>query len=431
MLWRIIKGKNRRGWRQKLFGLIDSASNQENLPGAAAQRRIWIHAVSVGEVNLLAPILNQIHETEPELLVAISTTTEAGFDLAQKKYPDHYVFFCPFDFTWAIKRVIRRLRPEALVLAELELWPNLITVTSDSGIPVVVMNARLSKKSSDGYQRFKFLMAPILKKLTLVLCQTETYASRFRALGCCESRVQVTGNVKFDGISTNRKNPLTRKLVELWQIKPGEQIFLAGSTQVEEDLMAVQVYQRLRNDFSSLQLILIPRHPERVGSLTRQLEKRGIEFYLRSKITDSTPFVASNPNSKPILIVDVIGELGAWWGCADIAYVGGSMGSRGGQNMIEPAGYGAPVCFGPHTQNFRETVDQLKSANAATVVHGPRELEKFARWVLEEESASKAMGQRAQRLILDHAGASKRTAAAFSRLIQETPAKTDRTPQAA
>jgi len=180
--------------------------------------------VSVGEVNLLGSIIqefrNRDSESASKIKFAISTTTETGYDLAKAKYPECFLFFCPFDFTWAIKRVVKRLNPAALVLTELELWPNLIATADRSGVPVVVANGRLSEKSAQGYGRMSWLLKSSFEKLSLVLCQSKTYADRFVKLGCQPSNVRVTGNVKFDGVQTDRQNAATRQLVDRGQGVP-------------------------------------------------------------------------------------------------------------------------------------------------------------------------------------------------------------------
>ena len=179
MLWRIVKGKSRRGWTQKLFGTVPELTQ----PGPS----LWLHAVSVGEVNLLQPIIEQLLSQRPELQIAVSTSTEAGFDLAQDKYSQHHIFFCPHDFSWAIKRVLKQIRPNAIVLAELELWPNLIAVAGKHKIPIIVVNGRISENSYRGYQRFGLITKPMFRGLSLVMAQTQTYANRFIELGCNES----------------------------------------------------------------------------------------------------------------------------------------------------------------------------------------------------------------------------------------------------
>ncbi len=419
LLWRAIsKGKNRRGWGQKLFGMPGKNSIGHKSAQSTGEC-IWFHAVSVGEVNLLTPVLQQLTESQPDLRIAISTTTETGFDLACKKFLQHEIFFCPMDFTWAIKRVLKRLRPRMLVLAELELWPNLIQTTRAAGVPVAVINGRLSQSSHRGYQKFGWLLKPVFANLSFVAAQNQTYADRFKSLGCEPANVVVTGSVKFDGIETDRANPKTNQLKRLVGISATDQVFVAGSTQVEEDLLAAKVYQTVCCENSNARLILVPRHPERVGALVGQLDQMGIPTVLRSSLSGSAESsdrfsVDSHTGIRPVLIVDVIGELGAWWGCADAAYVGGSMGKRGGQNMIEPAGYGVPVSFGPNTENFRDIVDQLLASDAATVVENESDLLDFVTNTFDGDVES---GARAQNVVLTHVGASQRTVEALCLIL--------------
>ena len=450
LLWRYLRwGKNRRGWSHKLLGKVPIRDSRRPC--------IWFHAVSVGEVNLLAPVLKLIKNQRPDIEIVISTSTETGFDLAQKKYAavsDYVgpyvaesVFFFPFDFTWAIRNAIRRVRPSLIVLAELELWPNFIQVvsqidadvesivsssdssdhrdgnSSSTGIPVAIINGRLSESSFRGYQaidRWKGgrFIRESFKKLQLVLAQDQTYASRFKAIGCDPNRVSVTGSVKFDGIETNRNNDKTQYLYRLAEVNESSSgvadvIFVAGSTQFEEDIMAAKVYQKLVVQNPQLRLILVPRHPERVPQLIRALKDLGLTTQRRSELTSGGSMATDGDEGvnlrNRILIVDVIGELGAWWGVADAAYVGGSMGSRGGQNMIEPAAYGIPVSFGPNTSNFKEVVSQLLGHDAATVVRDQSEMEDFVGQVIHNPDWARQTGLTAQNLMLQHNGASDRT----------------------
>lgn len=418
LMWRaVFSGKNRRGWNHKLLGWVK--------PRKSAAPCVWLHAVSVGEVNLLIPIMEQLAARRPDLEFVISTTTETGFDLAQKKYANKYVFFCPMDFTWAIQRVLKRLNPSLLVLAELELWPNLIRTTRRSGVDVAVVNGRLSENSFQGYQRLAWLIRRTFGQLSLVAAQNDTYAQRFLRLGCDRATLAVTGNVKFDGAETDRSNARTIELCDLARIDSTEQVFVAGSTQLEEDLIAAEVYRRLLPTFPDMRLILVPRHPERCDVLIHQLRQIGLPVVRRSALTiadgigdsDSDRGSAAGAGIRAILIVDVIGELGAWWGRADAAYVGGSMGRRGGQNMIEPAAFGTPVSFGPHTENFRDIVSDLLSTEAAVEVDDAEQLAAFVRRAFSDGQWAAEIGARARNVVLDHVGASQRTADALCELL--------------
>ncbi len=411
MLWRIIQGKSRRGWLQKFFGLAPGRTQIGPC--------IWMHAVSVGEVNLLQPVINELLSQQPDLQIAISTSTETGFDLASQKYALHQVFFCPYDFSWAIKNVLKRIKPDAIILAELELWPNLIGVASKREVPVIVINGRISENSHRGYKRFRTLTAPMFQRLSLILTQTKTYADRFIDLGCDANRVSTSGSVKFDGVTTNPNNPQTKRLADEAGFTQDDFVFVAGSTQLEEDTIAADVFQRLVPQFPNLKLVLVPRHPKRCPQLKQQLQRASIEIDLRTELTTAR-------NSSRPLVVNVIGELGHWWGRANAAYVGGSMGSREGQNMIEPSAYAVPTSFGPRTKNFRDVVNQLLAQEAAVVVNNANELERFLLDCLTSPQTMKAMGDRAQTVVNQNVGAAAKTATQVLGLIAERSPSTGR-----
>jgi 3-deoxy-D-manno-octulosonic-acid transferase len=427
LFWRYLRyGKNRRGWAQKLWGLVPdpakdaggAATSLQSEPNRA-RKCIWLHAVSVGEVNLLAPIIERLQGELPGMRLVVSTTTETGYDLALKKYPALVVFFFPFDFTWSVRQALRRINPSLIVLAELEIWPNFIHGASHfpvagngtlrPGIPIAVVNGRLSEKSFRGYRRFRFLISSCFKRLSLVAAQDQVYADRFIRLGADPATVHVTGSVKFDGVCTDRNNDLTNRLRGLTDFKPHEFVWLAGSTQLEEDLLAAEIYQELWHQYPQLRLILAPRHPERCADLVARLESKGLELTRRSLLSPDHLMGQVARQGRSILLVDVLGELGGWWGIADAAYVGGSLGSRGGQNMIEPAAYGIPLSFGPHTQNFRAIVEQLLAVEGAVVIADKKELRAFVERCLNDRAWASQMGQRAQSMVSKHRGAADQT----------------------
>ncbi len=398
LLWRmVVQNKNRRGWSAKFFGQVPRRSSNAKC--------LWFHAVSVGEVNLLKPVIARIRQQRPDIEIAVSATTETGRQLASEVFPDDITFFCPADFSWAIKRTLRRLRPCQLILAELELWPNLIRVTSARSIPVCVINGRLSEKSARGYRKFGFLFRPIFEQIRWIGAQSSDYAQRFVDNGCAAQKVTVTGSVKFDGVQTDRNNTATvalKAIAARFSITESDFVFIGGSTQLEEDLLLADAYSVLSKTHPKLRLILVPRHPKRVSQLCNELVNRDIAFVRRSS-------QRAKPDPGATLIVDVIGELSAWWGVADAGFVGGSMGSRGGQSMIEPAGFGVPVCFGPNTSNFKSTVSPLIENEAAEVVHNGHQIETFIKWAIEMPHLAQAMGARAQHVVAQNVGAADRT----------------------
>ncbi|GAF72732.1 unnamed protein product, partial [marine sediment metagenome] len=339
-------GKYREGWWERWTGRVNG--------GDFTRPRIWLHAVSVGEVNLLAPLVAELERRLPEYELVISATTRTGHDLACRKYAPRTVFYAPLDFSWAVAAAMRRVQPRMVVLAELELWPNLIAQARRNGIPVAVINGRLSEASYRGYRRIRRWLQPTLNSLELVAAQNDTYAARFQELGVPACRVAVTGSIKFDGAPSQRDNPRTQQLVDQAGIAPEQLVFLAGSTQAPEEVLALQSYRQLVVAHPRLRLVMVPRHPERFNEVARMLEAAGVSWQRRSRLGES-----GDQLDWQVLLVDTVGELGAWWGRANVALVGGSLGSRGGQNMIEPAAYGAAVCFGPNTRNFRDIVAAL------------------------------------------------------------------------
>jgi 3-deoxy-D-manno-octulosonic-acid transferase len=392
----VRKGKYREGFGAKLLGLV---------PRRKAEKKcLWFHAVSVGEVNLLEPLLRMIRAERPDWECVVSTTTKTGMALARKKYANLTVFYCPLDFTWAVAAAMRRIRPDVLVLAELELWPNLIRAAKRRGAKVAVINARLSEKSYKGYRRIRWLFGRLLRRIDVIAAQDETYAGRFAALGAEKSRIEVTGSMKYDGAETDRQNPKTRRLCQLAGIGADDVVFLAGSTQEPEEAAALEIYQHLAGEFPRLKLILVPRHPERFGEVAELLDRSGVVWQRRTALLENNSNTASR-----VLLVDVVGELGAWWGAAQLAFVGGSFGRRGGQNMIEPAAYGAAVSFGPNTWNFRDIVASMLDHRAAVVVRDQNELEAFLRRCLADPAYAAELGGRAQSLVKTQIGATGRT----------------------
>jgi 3-deoxy-D-manno-octulosonic-acid transferase len=370
------------------------------------------------------------------------------------------------DFSWAVRAAMRRIRPDVLVLAELELWPNLIRAAKQSGARVAVINGRLSEHSFRGYRRIRPLVARLLAQVDLIAVQDEVYAERFRQLGARPETVAVTGSLKYDGAQTDRDNPSTERLRQLAGFAREDAIFLAGSTQDPEEEAALAAFCQLRKRWPQLRLVLVPRHPDRFEAVARMLDGSGVPWQRRSALEKGRrgeeekgkkgeretrtsaemagpfspspllPFSSSHPSPAThhppptVLLVDAVGELGAWWGTAQIAFVGGSFGNRGGQNMIEPAAYGAAVSFGPNTWNFRDVVTAMLAHDAAIVVNGPAELTAFVRRCLEDPACAAALGRRAQALVLSQLGATRRT---FDRLepLVEHPSQEPRDGRAA
>ena len=405
--WRyFVQGKNRRGWSQKLTGRVPRRNS--NAPC------FWVHAVSVGEVILLDTLIEEMRERMPDHEIVISTTTESGYDLACQRYSELTVFFCPADFSWAIRRALKRVRPTMLLLSELELWPNLISTAHEQGIPIAVINGRLSRGSFKGYKMIRWISKPMIEKISLCCVQTARYARRFIELGAIPDRVKITGSVKFDSVASHAPGSSIATLRTLAHISNDDIVWLAGSTQENEDRIAIQTFAKLCVCHPKLKLILVPRHPNRCHRLKKYFKEFGLDYQLRSQLS------VGKISKAQVLVVDVIGELSAWWGIADFGYVGGSMGSRGGQNMIEPSSYGIPICFGPDTENFQAVVELLLSSDAAKIVRNQEEMLAFVQQNLNDPKPNQAMGQRAAEVVLNQKGATSRTVKALSDLVAST-----------
>ena len=408
ILYRMVRhGRYRRGVRQKLWGL--SNADAKTLTGGT--RCVWVHAVSVGEVNLLPRLISEL-ERATTLPIVVSTSTDTGYDLAVQHFGSQRVFFCPLDFTWAVRRTLRALDPVQLVLAELELWPNLIRIAANQGCPAVIVNGRLSERSCAGYQKFRRLTQPIFRRLHWVACQDETSRSNFAACGTDPERLEVTGSLKFDDAPEDRDVPevIQRKV---WAgVEASHQVWVVGSTQEGEEQMAIAAFLELRSRHPQLRLALVPRHKERFDRVAELVTDAGLELRRRSE--------AQRPDSGTwrsgeVILIDTIGELRHWWGVADIATVGGSFGDRGGQNMLEPAGYGCAVSFGPNTRNFKEIAGRLIEAHAAKRLQNRVELIGFVDRCILEPAFAASLGKAAQQLVQRHRGAVTRTVETLQR----------------
>lgn len=399
-------GKYREGWNQKLFGKVPRRLGQGPC--------IWFHAVSVGEVLLLKPILAEVERRRPGWEVVLSTGTPTGLSVARRTYPDIMTFYAPLDFSWATRRALSRIRPTVLALVELELWPNLVRAAKVAGARVAIVNGRLSAKSHQGYKSLRGPLGPTLRRLDAIAAQTAAYAARFVDLGVPADRVQVTGSVKFDGLETDRNNPRTQALRRALKLKPSELIFVAGSTMEGEELAALNAYRAARIDHPTLRLIVVPRHVERFEQVAELLKREGAPVVRRTEKVEA-PFPGMEP---PVILVDTLGELSAVWGLADVAFVGGSLfPGRGGQNMIEPAAYGAAVLFGRFTENFRDTVEQLLERDGACRVSNADDLRCKLKQDLDDPESATARGVSARAFVLAQNGASGRTLAELDRQV--------------
>ena len=353
MLWPIWVGylvlvpKARAGFWEKL-GIYSPAIRARLKTAPPEQKRVWFHAVSVGEFNAIRPLVTELMtESSDAITVIISCTTRTGHDLAQKTFPQLSVLYFPFDFRAVLERALALVKPDLVVLTETELWPNFIQMVSQQAqVPLILINGRLSPRSFKGYQRIQFVMQPCLQQITHLYMQALGDAERIQALGQLPpERITVAGNLKFD-LNPTLDPVKVAHLRQLLNIQPNDTILTLASTHSGEDLPLIRAYQKLKQDFPELKLILAPRHPERVGEIRGILQAQGLQFSVRSELSEA------HPNAHTIVVLDSIGELLTVYSFSTIAVMGGSFIERGGQNPLEALSQRVPVLFGPHMHNF-------------------------------------------------------------------------------
>jgi 3-deoxy-D-manno-octulosonic-acid transferase len=374
----------------------------------SSKRTIWIHAVSVGEVLAVSGLVAELKKGLPEHRVVVSTTTDTGQKLARTRFGEENVFYFPLDFAFAVRPYLTALRPELVVIAETEFWPNFLRLVHASGARIAVVNARISDSSWPGYRRFRSILVKILRPVDLFLAQTDEDAIRLKNIGAPTERVQVSGNLKFD-VSAPPTLPIVASLRAAFQQANAGPVIVSGSTVDDEERLLLQAFANVLASHPRAVMILAPRHPERFGEVAELLEQLGIQFWRRS-------LWSGNPIIGGVLLIDTIGELAALYALADVAFVGGSLVPRGGHNIIEPAQHGVPTVVGNHTENFRDIVTLFQSRNAVRVV-SPAELPLAFMELISNPSERAALGQRAAETLQSQMGATQRTMQALEKLL--------------
>jgi 3-deoxy-D-manno-octulosonic-acid transferase len=411
-LWEMLRhGKYRTGFSARL-GTVPG-----HLRGSAARHTIWIHAVSVGEVLAISPLVEELQQAFPQFRVLVSTTTDAGQTLARARFSEQNVFYFPLDFGFAVRPYLRALRPHLVILAETEFWPNFLRLAHQGGAQVAVVNARISDRSLPGYRRFRRLLPKVLRHVDLFLAQTPEDATRLRDIGAQPDRIQVSGNLKFD-VTVPPPPPIVAGLRAAFRSAGAGPIIVCGSTVEGEEPLLLEVFQEILRAHAGAVMILAPRHPERFAQAARLLDQLGMPYWRRSGWNGESM-------AGGVLLVDSIGELASLYVLGDIAFVGGSLVPRGGHNIIEPAQYGVPIIVGNHFENFRDIVELFESRDAVRIAH-PAEFRSVLLFLLANEAERRALGMRAEETLKTQAGATERTLEALKTLMKAAPGATVR-----
>jgi 3-deoxy-D-manno-octulosonic-acid transferase len=365
-------------------------------------RPVWIHAVSVGEMINMRQLFAGLTALSPDTQFVLSTVTPTGNTIAAgMARKNDVVTYLPLDLSGIVRGVLDRVNPGLFIIAETEFWPNLLSCLKRRGVPVIIVNGRISDRSISGYMCFRWLLAPLLRGVTLLCMQTQADADRVIRLGARRESVKVTGNMKFDqrgGIPAAQQGIGAARL----GLRPHEKLWVAGSTHPGEDDQVLAAYKTIVAQYPFVRLLIAPRHPQRAGDLEACIRRHGFEPVRVTQM--KTP---PAPGSV-VFILDTIGELVAYYALADVVFVGGSLVKHGGQNFLEPAFLGKPVMVGPHLFNFRDIAGQFLDRRAMVLVHGADEMARAAGTLLTDAQEVRGLVSRAQELIRDNVGATGR-----------------------
>jgi 3-deoxy-D-manno-octulosonic-acid transferase len=408
-LYQILRhGKYRSGFVERMGQVPARLMAGE---GSEAKRVIWVHAVSVGEVLAVSGLVEQMRRNFSGHRVLVSTTTDTGQELARKRFGEENVFYFPMDFGFAIRPYLRALRPELVVLAETEFWPNFLRQGHAAGARIAVVNARISDRSWPRYRRFRWALRRMLVDIDLFLAQTAEDSARLQAIGADAGRVKVTGNLKFD-VSLPAPPPIVASLRVALAAEGAGPVLVCGSTVEDEEPPLLKAFENLRVGHPRAVMILAPRHPERFDDVAILLGQLGMPSFRRSQWHGQAL-------AGGVLLVDTIGELAALYALADVAFVGGSLVPRGGHNIIEPAQYGVAIVTGNHTENFRDIVALFRSRDAVRIV-GLSELPLTLMQLLADDGERRALGRRAEETMRSQMGATLHTMEGLKALLAES-----------
>ena len=409
MVWLLLRGvlfrRIRAGMGQR-FGMLP-----RELWGRDGQPRIWVHAVSVGEVMAAVSLIRHLSERYVKHQIVLSTVTETGQAVARQQLPDlQGLFFFPFDLPFIVRKVVVALRPSLFVFLETEIWPNLLRELKRKKVPSVLVNGRISEKSFNRYRLIRPLIRKALAHVDLFLMQTHKDAERLVALGAPSDRVIQTGNLKFDlsNISSRQTN------IKEFSFLNGGPVLVAGSTHEGEEVKVLEVYEQLLRSHPRLKLILAPRHPHRLAQVEGLLEvlhrTSGISWTRRTKLD-------SQPCSVQVMLLDTMGELKDVYRAATLVFVGGSLVPVGGHNLLEPAACGKPVLFGPYMDNFKEIAEAVEARGCGIQVQDADELGRSLKQLLDDPARREAIGQKARQWVQAEQGVVQKNMAWIEKLI--------------
>ncbi len=408
-----IKGKFEKGWTER-FGKVPREILRDLTGGAV----IWVHAVSVGEVQTARRLVSALKQRYPQTMFLYTTTTMTGRQVLEAvKAPEDKVCFFPIDLSVCLRRFLDGVRPKAVVILETEIWPNLLWELSARKIPVLIVNGRLSERSMPLYRRVRGLLKGILALFSGIGVQDDLMRERFLGLGADPAKVRVTGNLKYEFAPTDRVNELAKKFKQ--DVRVASAILcVAGSTHEGEEKILFGLFEQLKRETGAFQFLIAPRHLERLPAIYEEAKRCGVRVVALSECLKSG---AIGPESvrknDAMIILDKMGVLPFFYQEADLVFVGGSLVPKGGHNLVEPAFFEKPVLFGRHMENFREMAEEFKKNGAGIEVADGAQLKERIIELSHDSSRRQAMGAAAGALVRQRAGACARTVEFISECV--------------
>ena len=386
--WKALWNPEYRGRLPQRLGFVEPQAQ----PGC-----LWVHAVSVGEVQAAAALIAALRKEVAGTEIVITTVTPTGAQRARALFGDRVRHrYLPYDFPGAVRRFLDRIRPSVAIILETEIWPTLYDALGRRGIPLVMGSARVSAKSVDRYRRMASLFRETLSHGILIGAQSEADAERFRAIGAAPERVRVTGNVKFDLEMPQASVDAGREFRR--QCGTARPVWIAGSTHEGEEDAALAAHEAVIARHPGALLVLVPRHPQRFEAVRALLRKRGVRFAQRSQ--GGIPAAG-----QPVFLLDTLGELQAFYAAADVAFVGGSLVPIGGHNLLEPAVLGLPILSGPHTHNAQDIAELLQQCGALRIVRSREELAQRVTECFDDPERARAAGAQGRQSVAQSRGA--------------------------
>ncbi len=385
----------------------------EKIQRLSGHPRIWLHAVSLGEVKVAASVINALKHILPDCSLILSTITESGRDLAEETFSrDIPGIYGPVDFTGSVRRSLSFVRPYVMVFLETEIWPTWLFQAHRMGMKTVLINGRISLKSVSGYLRLRLFFREVLKNFDAFSMIMEGDAARIESMGADPQKIKINGNAKYDLLESSVDPAAETEIRRLLNLKADDRVFVAGSTRNGEEEMVLDAYERILKEFHGTILVIAPRHIERTPEIESMIERRGLQCQLRTDFNNG-----KEKRTKQIVIVNTFGELFNIYSIGTIVFSGGSLVPLGGQNPLEPAVWGKTVFYGPYMENFLDAKAILEAADAGVTVENSGVLADKVIWFISHPEELIRFGERAREAVLKNEGAAEKHARVIERLL--------------